>query len=132
MRNVKLNLFLICTGILSFLLPSVCVGCQPFYVYDYDSHLYSNKQMRLNHLKDNHMVLTDLQLESRSYYIDIIFKKLHKQECLGIYPQKSLGYNAKIRQLRFLSPKHRHWNETTGKILLFECPYAELVRLANA
>ena len=130
MRNVKFNLGLICFSVLSLLLPSVCSPSQ--FSHTYDDHLHSNKIMRMNHVKDNFMMMTDLQLESRSYYIDVIFKKLHKQDCIGFYPQKSLNYDAKIRQLRFLSPKHRHWNDNMGKYLLCECPYAELVQLANA
>jgi len=75
------------------------------------------------------MRLTDLQLKHRSFHIDIIFKKLNQQECLDLYPQMSLEYNSKIRQLRFLSPKY--WNETVNKSMLYEYPYAELVRLSN-
>ena len=134
MRNVKFNLGLICFAVLSFLVPSVCSASQFSHQFShtYDEHLYSNRIMRANHAKDNFMIMTDLQLESRSYYIDVIFKKLHEQDCVGLYPQKSLNCNAKIRQLRFLCPKHRHWNENMGKYLLYECPYAELVQLANA
>ena len=76
MRNVKFNLGLICFSILSLLVPSMCSASQ--FSHTYDEHLHSNKVMHMNHVKDDFMMMTDLQLKSRSYYIDVIFKKLHE------------------------------------------------------